>query len=879
MRLTRILRRRAASLFKRSRAETDLQQEIELHLEQLAKQYVADGTPEPEARLMARREFGTVSVTQEECRDMRRVHVFEDLFKDVALSFRTFRKSPGFTFTAVLSLALGLGGNTIVFSVLNSLILKPLVVPNHERLYFINNGGQTSNSFPNYRAIRDRNSTFESVFAYRFVQVGLDQDSGAQRVWGYLATGNYFETLGIQPAAGRFFTPADDQNRGASPYAVISYGTWQSRFGGDPSIAGKQIRINRRPYTILGVAPRGFYGTETFYRSELWVPMSMQAQVESFDWLDNENTFNAWISGRLNPHVTVEQAEADLNSIALQLAREHRVNEGMKLTLSPPGMAGSAGRGPTRAFAGAVMLLASLVLFAACANLAVLLTARAADRERELAIRVSIGASRGRLIRQFLAESLTISFAGGLVGLGIAFVLLRALSHWRASMEFPVQFDVDPDGRVFLFAFLASLATGLLFGLAPALRAWEADPALSLKGLTIRHGGRHWVARDILLPVQVALCCVLVTASLVAVRGLVRSLRAPIGLIPDGISVVGFDVTTSGYSREKGELLQQRALEAVSNLPGVESAAYSSSVPLSLDQSTTALYRADTIDLSPKNALSASYYDVSPRYFHTVGTRLLTGREFTQEDNSKSPRVAIVNETLARRLAGTADAVGRRLRIGNDKSIEIVGVAEDGKYQSLTEAGLSAIFFPILQSSSSEVVILARSKRGASDLAGEMRQAVMRLDTQVPLYGVGGLDQICGLVYLPMRAAVISLGAFGILALMLSITGVYGLSAYAVAQRSKEIGIRMAIGARQGQVLRFVFGRIGALVTAGALVGLALGAAGASLLASVVYGASSRDPIVMGAAVIAITVSALGAGLGPARRAISVNPLHSIRHE
>lgn len=660
---------------------------------------------------------------------------------------------------------------------------------------------------------------------------------------------------------------------------MISYGTWQSRFGGDPSIAGKQIRINRRPYTILGVAPKGFYGTETFYRSELWVPMSMQAQVESFDWLDSENTFNAWLSGRLKRCVTVEQAEANLNSIALQLARERKVNEGMRLTLSPPGMAGSAGRGPTRAFAGAVMLLASLVLLAACANLAVLLTARAADRERDLAIRVSIGASRGRLIRQFLTEALTISFAGGMVGLGIAFVLLQALSHWRASMEFPVQFDVDPDGRVFLFAFLASLVTGLLFGLAPAVRAWKADPALSLKGVTNRQAGRRWAARDILLPLQVALCCVLVTASLVAVRGLVRSFQAPIGLVSGGISVVGFDVTTSGYTKEKGSLLQQRALEAVSNLPGIESAAYSSSVPLSLDQSTTTVYPEATTDFSPKNAFSATYHDVSPRYFHTVGTRLLAGREFTSMDNAKSPRVAIVNETLARKLVGTPDAVGRRFRFNSNETIEIIGVAENGKYQSLTEDAGIALFVPILQSSSSEIVVLARSKRDESQLAGEMRQAIMGLDPQVPLYGVAGLEQTCGLVYLPMRAAVISLGAFGILALMLSITGIYGLSAYAVAQRSKEIGIRMAVGAQSGQVLRFVFGRIGALVGAGAVIGLVVGAAGASLLASVVYGASSRDPFVIGLAVLAITIAALAAAFGPARRAVKVDPLQSIRHD
>jgi predicted permease len=660
---------------------------------------------------------------------------------------------------------------------------------------------------------------------------------------------------------------------------VISYSAWQSRYGGDPSIVGRQIRLNRQPYTVLGVAPLGFHGTENFYWSDFWVPMCMQAQVAGFSWLDNWNTFDAWLTGRLKPGVTVSQAEADLSIIAAQLAHEHKSNEGMKLTLTPPGMAGSFGRGATAAFGGAVMLLASLVLFAACANLAVLLTARAADRERDLAIRVAIGAGRGRLIRQMLTEALTISVAGGLLGLGLAFLMLRMLSNWRVSSEFPVQFDVSPDWRVFVFALLASLLTGFLFGMAPAIRAWKADPALSLKGVVTGRSGRRWAARDLLLPVQVALCCVLVTVSLVAARGLMRSLRAPLGFQANGIAAVAFDASTSGYNEEQASAVQQHSLEAIEHLPGVEVSAYSSSVPLSLDQSTTAVYKEETIDFSPKNGASAIYYDISPRYFKTAGTRLLAGREFTELDNQKAPRVAVVNENFARRIIGTTEAVGRRFRIGKEQSFEIVGVAEDGKYQSITENPRAAVYFPILQMPTSQIVLMARTSRPESEMAAEMRNAVSRMDPQLPLYGVGSLDQIRGLVFLPMRVAVVALGAFGILALMLSITGIYGLSAYAVAQRSREIGIRMAIGARPGEVLRFVFGRIGTLVSAGALVGLALGAAAASLLASIVYQASSRDPFVIGLTVVAIGLAALAAAFGPARRAIRVDPIKAIRHD
>ena len=878
MRFGRIIRHRWHSLVRRSRVDADLEQEIELHIELLAKQYMADGMCESDARLAAHREFGPVTFSKERCRDMRKWNLLEDLAKDLRLAWRVLAKSPGFTATAVLSLALGIGANTIVFSVMNALLLKPLPVAAPDRVYFVNNSNNPTNSFPNYRDIRDRNQVFQSLFAYRVMQVALDDGNGAHRVWGFLATGNYFETLGIQPALGRFFTPADDAHVGASPYAVLSYVCWQNRFGGDSSVAGKTVRINGRPYTVLGVAPRGFHGTEVFYWAEVWVPMTMQPHIEGNSWLDSRNAFNSWIAGRLKDGVLPAQAEANLKSIAQELARQYPVNEGMRLTLSAPGMVGSAGRDPTRAFAGGVMFLASLVLFAACANLASLLTARAADRERDMAIRVSIGAGRGRLVRQLLTESLMISAMGGAAGCAAAVMLLRLLSKWRAPLEFPVQFDVTADWRVFLFAFIAAVATGILFGVGPARRGWKTDPALSLKGAASPVSGLRWNARDVLLPIQVALCCVLVTASLVAVRGLMRSFQTPLGFTPDGATVIAYDLGLAGYDRDHGRVFEQRALEEIARLPGVESAAYSSSVPLSIDQSTTTVYNEKTTDFRPRNGFHPIYYYVSPGYFHTAGTRLIAGREFTGQDHAKSPKVAIVNRTLAMRVVGTADAVGRRFRFLGDTSLsEIVGVVEDGKYQTLTEPPEPAVFQPILQEYSAVIVLIARSHRPEAELAAEMRRAIGNLDPHLPVYGVGGLRQMLGLVYLPMHAAAITLGAFGVLALMLAITGIYGLAAYTVSRRAREIGIRVAVGARPSQVLWAVFNRIGKLAAAGALVGLALGIGGAGVLASIVYQATSRDPVVIGAAVLSIVLVALVAALGPARRAIRVDPVRSLR--
>jgi ABC-type antimicrobial peptide transport system permease subunit len=346
-----------------------------------------------------------------------------------------------------------------------------------------------------------------------------------------------------------------------------------------------------------------------------------------------------------------------------------------------------------------------------------------------------------------------------------------------------------------------------------------------------------------------------------------RSFQTPLGFKPDGAAVVGYDVGLAGYSGNRGGLFHQRAREMAASLPGVESAAYSSSVPLSIDQSTATVYPENTADFRPKNAYHPTYYYVSAGYFHTAGTSLLAGREFTAQDDAKSPRVAVVSQTFARRVIGTTDAVGRRFRRGRNDLVQIVGIVEDGKYETLTESPKAALFLPILQNYSSSVVLLARSRRPEPEMAAEMRQAVARLDPHLAIYAVGSLRQMLGLVYLPMRAAAIALGAFGMLAIILSITGIYGLSVYTVSRRAKEIGIRMAIGARPAQVLRFVFGRIGTLVTIGALAGLALGVAGARVLAGIVYHASSRDPIVIAAAVLSITLVALVAALGPARHA------------
>jgi predicted permease len=484
-------------------------------------------------------------------------------------------------------------------------------------------------------------------------------------------------------------------------------------------------------------------------------------------------------------------------------------------------------------------------------------------------------------VRQLLTESLTISVLGAAAGCVLATVLLRMLSNWRAPLEFPIQFDVSPDWRVFLFACLAAVTTGISFGLGPASRVWRADATPSLKGDCPAVSGRLWLSRDLLLPIQIAICCILVVSSLVAARGLARSFQTPLGFRPDGVAVVGYDLGLARYDEERGRSFQQQALQAISSLPGIESAAIANSVPLSIDQSTTTVYPSNTTEFRPKNRHGATYYQVSPGYFRTVGTTLLSGRDFTLQDKAKSPFVAIVNRTFARRVLGEESAVGRRFRWGpkGEDLVEVVGVVEDGKYETLTENSKETVFFPMLQSYSPTTLMLVRSRRPESEVAAEMRKTIQQLDPNLAVYGVGALREILGLVYLPMHAAVITLGAFGALALMLCLTGIYGLSAYTVSRRTREIGIRVALGARPIQVLRFVFGRLGTLVALGTLAGFALGIAGTGILGSIVYQADSRDPVVVAGAIFCISLVALAAALHPARRVTSLDPVQSLRHE
>ena len=873
---------RLQSLSHRRRVAHELDDEIQFHLDQQIAENTAAGMSREEATRRARIEFGGIELAKEECRDARGVRPLETIWLDARYALRTLRKSPSFTTVAVLTLTLGIGANTAVFSIVNGLVLRSLPVERPNELVFFENARYgPGQSFPNYKDLRDGSHTFAGLVGYRISPMEMETDTGPQRIWGYLATGNYFDVLGVQPVLGRFFKQSEDLHPGGSPYAVLSYSAWWSRFGAAPAIVGKTIRLNRLPYTVLGVAPPDFHGTERFYWPEVWVPMMMEPRIESNAWLDERDTWNTWVVGRLKPKVSPAQAEADLNAIAAEMARRFPdVNGDLHLKLTKPGLIGNTVGTPAKAFALGVLVLAALVLLAACTNLASMFTARATDRLREVALRLAIGAGRGRVVRQVLTETLMLSLAGGGAGYLMAAFLSQALSRWRAPMDFPVQFDVKPDWRVFLFALASAIIAGAFFGSAPAWRVSRIDPNVALRGASRAWGGARLALRDLLVVVQVALCFVLVSASLLALQGLQQALEMNLGFRPQQVATAAFELNLAGYAPERGRVFQQQALQAIQQLPGVVSAAYSNSVPLSIDQSHTSVFPADKTDLQPSDRIGVAFYQVSPGFFATMGTKLLAGREFTWHDDTQSPQVAIVNLAFARRILRSPDAVGKHFRGGVlGPFSEVIGVVEDGKYESLTESPEPVVFWSILQSYNSTTTVEVKSALPATQMVTEVRQAIARLDPELPLYGVGSLEQMLGFAFFPTRAAAIALSAFGVLAIMLATTGIHGLVAYAVSRRTHEIGIRMAIGASPGEVLRLVLGKTTALLVLGSLLGLALAVAVGKVISSVVYETQPRDPLVIVSAWVAIALLGLFASWSPARRAMKVDPLVALRYE
>lgn len=870
-------------IFRRRKLFDDLSEEMRLHIEERAEMLISEGMSPEEAAREARKAFGNRTLLEERSREVWQWTTMESLWADARFALRQLRHSPGFAFAAIVTLALAIGANAVVFSVMNAFVIQPLNVARPGSLYTLQHGNdsESQQSYPDYLDLRDRNHTFDSVLAYNALQAGLDAGQNPTSVWVIAGSGNYFDALGLKPTLGRVFHAEDEHGPNSAPYVVLMYAFWHTYFHDDRGVVGRVVRLNGHPFTILGVGPKDFHGTLLFFNPEVIVPL-MEDPLLAGDDLNVRGT--SWIfevMGYLKPGVKPAQAVADLNSIGSYLEKTYPKDEGkMTFVLTRPSLYGDYLGKPVKAFMAGLMLLTGLILLAACANLGSLFAARAADRSKEVALRLALGSTRRRILRGLLTEAMMISVAGGAIGLLGSVALLRALSAWRPFPEWPLHLAVNPDANVYAVAVGLALLSGLLFAAVPVRQVLRSSPYEVVKAGTGTNAWKRINAREILLVVQIAICGVLVTSSLVAVRGLVRSLDARFGFAVKNTMIAQTDLSMAGYSQERVPAMQKRMIEAIQALPGVETAALADSLPLGTGSNDAIVFKDTTADLRPATAAAdAAMFNVSPEYFRAAGTELLAGREFTWNDGGTSPRVAVVNVEFARQLFGSpGNAMGHMFKKKDGTRVEVVGIAEDGKYNSLTENPTPALFLPILQSPSTSSILVVRGEAGPEVLAPAMRGALRQLDAGLPVL-VETRDKPMQVMMFGPKMATVSLGVLGLMGVMLSITGIFGMASYSVSKRLKELGIRVALGAQRNEILQVALGRALRLLAIGSAAGLGLGILATRVLAFIVYQATPRDPAVLAGVVLTMAVLGLVATWIPAQRALAVNPLALLREE
>lgn len=875
---------RLRSLFRRDTVEQELNEELASHLAQKTDAYLAEGLTPEEARRAALRDMDGFTQKKEECRDMRRMNPIDDAVRDIRYSLRVLARSPAFSVVAVLTLALAIGANAVVFAILNTMVLRPLNVPRPESLYALEHGRGKSLalSYPDFVDLRDHNHTFDGLAAYNNSLAALDTGSSPVRAFVDEVSGNYFDVFGLRPYLGRFFRASEEHGPGSAPYIVLTYAYWDSHFHADRGVIGRTVQLNKHPFVIIGVAPPGFHGPVLFFGEDLFVPIVSQKEIEGQYTLDDRGARPLLMTvGHLKPGITPRQAIADLNSIGSYLEKTWPKTEaGMTFALTRSTLFGDQAGAGTQAFLGALMLLAGLILLAACANLGNLFAARAADRGREIALRLALGARTNRVLRALFTEALLISILGGALGLWAGQMVLSVLSAWRPVPKYPVQMTVTADARVYGVALLLALLSGLLFGAVPIRQVLGTDPWQIVRSAFGSRHGRRIAFRDALLVVQIAICAVLVTSSYVAVRGLLRSMHSHFGFEPANAMLMDTDLTMAGYRGDEVPAMQKRMIAAMQAIPGVVSVGLIDLTPLGGSMDYVPVYRADAADLRPAAALTwPASYSCSPEYFRAASTALLYGRGFTWHDDRNAPLVAVVNAEFARRMFGSvSDALSNHFKLRDGTSVQVVGIVENGKYETITEDRSPAMFLPILQRPSSSATLVVRANLDPRQLAAAMKTKLRQLDSGLPSL-IQSWDGAMGPSMFAARMATIALGVLGIIGAMLAVTGTFGVAAHSLSRRLKELGIRMALGARRRQVLEAALGRALKLLAFGSAAGLVLGILASQVLASIVYSATPRDPLVMAGAVITMALVGLLATWIPAQRALSLDPASLLREE
>jgi predicted permease len=804
---------------------------------------------------------------------------------DVRYSLRMLFKNPGVTGAAVLSLALGIGANATTFAWINSVLLNPLPgVPEPDRLYVLapaaRDGSERSLSYPNYRDIRDRAKTFDLIGQDDAI-LSISDGARADRAFGMLVGGNYFDVLGLKPILGRTFLPEEDKKPSGAPVLVLSHRFWQRRFAGSSAVVGQTVRVNDHPYTVIGVMPEGFPGTSLGLSVDAWIPMMQQPELQpSGNRLEQRD--HSWMQAmaKLRPGVSIEQARAELQAIRAAMEKEYPTNNGWRLSLVPPT---ESPWGAPSQVAPVLLVLAGVVgvlLMITCANVANLMLSKALNRRREIAIRLSLGATRLNIVRQLLGESVMLAALGGLAGMAVAYWSAGLLMVFVPPIDAPIDLGLRVDGTVLLFTLVVATVTGVLFGLAPAVHASNPHLTPSLRedsGRTSQGIVRSRL-RNALVVAQVALCLVLLVGAGLFLQSLRRAQQMDPGFEANGLVLTVFDLFSAGYDRARGSVFQQQVVEKMRALPGVESAALAARVPLSFGGRSSTGLAIEGYQPKKDEEVNVTYNEVTQGYFETMKIPIVRGRSFSARDTADAPPVLIINETMARRYWGAQDPVGRYVRIGQNRA-QVIGVAKDGKYRSFMESPTPYMYFPLPQSYRAATIVHVRARVAPEAMLASIRTAMHELDPDVPLFEAMTMERSLESAVFAQRIGATMLSIFGALALVLAAVGLYSVMSYAVTQRTQEMGIRLALGASPGELRQMVV-RSGMRVAA---IGLAIGAAGAAavsqLLTSLLNGISPTDPTTFAVVLVTLAGVAFLAAWIPARRASLVDPIVALRYE
>lgn len=873
-------------LFRRDPLDQSLDEEMNFHIEERAADLRRSGVPTEEAKRRALIEFGGKESYKEQCRDTRSFQWVHGFFSDLRFGMRMLRRSPGFSILAILCLTVGIGANAAVFGWIEGTLYRPYPLVSHEERLFVLAGtargvtGYDPTSWPDLLDFQRNCKLIDAFIAEHIVGTTLSVGDRAQRAVGSLVSANYFDALGIRPVLGRGFQPGEDTGRNAHPVVVISYQLWQDRFHGDRSVIGKTQIMNGMPHTIVGVAPKGFYGTFVGYAWQFWVPASMQERFASTGY-QLEDRGARWVEGfvRLKPGVSVQQAQQEITAVARRLETDFPdTNRGRGIKLLPLWESPFNATDSMRPTLKITALVVFFVLIIACANVSNLLLVRAFARRHELTVRMAVGAGRGRLVKQLLTESLMLA--------GIALAGAILVAHWCRNLlvllvpprSGPIFMKGDLDWRVLALSAAVCLLSVLLFGTIPALQTSNLDISGALKcesaGVIGTRGKSR--LRSALILLQVALSFVLLVGAGLLLKSVQRIRDTSPGFARDGVLISGINLVAANYDSQRAKTFQDELLNRVQNLAGVDSAAYARVVPFSYLGYSSAPIAVDTYQAAPDEQPTAAYDEISPGFFSTIGMPLVSGRDFTPADDENAALVAIVNEAMAAQYWRGADPVGMRLQV-KGRSMRVIGIAKNAKYQNMLETLTPFFYVPLRQNPSSDVGLLVRTRQDPSTLGPVLAREVRALDANVAPLGILTMQEQISRQTLTQQVAGRFLGIFGGLALLLATVGLYGVMSYTVSQSARELGLRVALGAAPSHLLRLVMSRGLALIGLGLVIGFAAALATTRLFGYLLWGVSPHDPLSFGSASAIIGVASMAACFLPAWRATRIDPLRALR--